>query len=510
LPSYGPPKIDSHAETRRARRGKTVNCLSPRPPRLRVRHVFLHCIAVLLLSACATAASPATVPEAAQTLTSTIDTLLAGPGYQRDVWGIVVEDEAGRVLYERNRHTMLMTASNRKLFAAAAVAGCNGLEASIPTELWIEGDVVHGTLHGDAIVKGYGDPSLAGRYYEADRDLAIRPLLDALLARGIRHITGDVIADVSSFDRTTWPGSWPSGNLGADYAAPVDALAWNENVVGVKVDDPGCRGLIARTDPAFVPISTNVRCGAEGEMLLRATSDNRVIVEGALGPASAPHFDDLLAVADPALYTAQAFRDSLLRHGLGVDGTARVNNEPRIWGQKLATHESPPLFAIVSTMLQASQNLYAEMLLKQLALGDQPASYGAATAVERTFLTNEVGLDPASFSFADGSGLSSWDLATPDAIVRLLRWMNRPERMHVWWMMLAVPGEPGTLRKRLLELSPRLRGKTGTIHGVSALSGVVTMPDGGVRYFAIVANHHTGEASATKAIDVIARAIAGG
>jgi D-alanyl-D-alanine carboxypeptidase/D-alanyl-D-alanine-endopeptidase (penicillin-binding protein 4) len=421
----------------------------------------------------------------------------------------VVEDDAGRVLYERNRHTMLMTASNRKLFAAAAIAGCNGLEASIPTELWIDGAVVDGMLRGDVIVKGYGDPSLAGRYYEAGRDLAVNSLVEALRARGISHITGDVIADVSSFDRTTWPGSWQSGNLGADYAAPVDALAWNENVVGVKVDDPGCRGPIARTDPDFVPISTNIRCGAEGETLLRATPDNQVIVEGALGPASAPHFDDLLAVADPALYAAQAFRDSLLRRGLTVDGMARVNTAPRVWGQKVSAHESPPLFAIISTMLQASQNLYAEMLLKRLALGDTPASYRAATAVERTFLTNEVGLDAASFSFADGSGLSSWDLATPDAIVHLLRWMNQRERRHVWWMMFAVPGEPGTLRKRLLELSPRLRGKTGTIHGVSALSGMVTMPDGGVRYFTIVVNHHTGEASATKAIDAIARAIAG-
>jgi D-alanyl-D-alanine carboxypeptidase/D-alanyl-D-alanine-endopeptidase (penicillin-binding protein 4) len=505
LPSCGTPKIDAHAETRRTRRAETGKCLSPRAPRLRVRHVFYHCLALLLLSACATAA-----PPPAPALASTIDPLLAAPGYVRDVWGIVVEDDAGRVLYERNRHTILMTASNRKLFAAAAVAGCNGLETSIPTELWIDGTVVNGTLQGDAIIKGYGDPSLAGRYYEADRDLAVGSLLEALLARGIQHITGDVIADVSAFDRTTWPGSWQSGNLGADYAAPVDALAWNENVVGVKVDDPGCRGPIARTDPAFVPISTNLRCGAEGETLLRATPDNRVVVEGALGPASAPHFDDLLAVADPALYAAQAFRDSLVRHGVTVGGMARVNAVPRVWGQKLATHESPPLFAIVSTMLQASQNLYAEMLLKRLALGEKPASYGAATAVERTFLTNEVGLDPASFAFADGSGLSSWDLATPDAIVRLLRWINQPERRHAWWMMLAVPGEPGTLRKRLLELNPRLRGKTGTIHGVSALSGMVSMPEGGMRYFAIVVNHHTGEASATKAIDAIARAIAGG
>jgi D-alanyl-D-alanine carboxypeptidase/D-alanyl-D-alanine-endopeptidase (penicillin-binding protein 4) len=72
-----------------------------------------------------------------------------------------------------------------------------------------------------------------------------------------------------------------------------------------------------------------------------------------------------------------------------------------------------------------------------------------------------------------------------------------------------VPGEPGTLRKRLPELKARLRGKTGSIHGVSALSGLMTMPDGGTRYFTIIVNHHTGEASATKLIDSIARAIAG-
>jgi D-alanyl-D-alanine carboxypeptidase len=63
----------------------------------------------------------------------------------------------------------------------------------------------------------------------------------------------------------------------------------------------------------------------------------------------------------------------------------------------------------------------------------------------------------------------------------------------MWWSLLATPDEEGTLRRRLTPLRDRLRGKTGTIAGVNALSGIIAMPNGRYRYFSVVVNHHTGE-----------------
>jgi D-alanyl-D-alanine carboxypeptidase len=87
--------------------------------------------------------------------------------------------------------------------------------------------------------------------------------------------------------------------------------------------------------------------------------------------------------------------------------------------------------------------------------------------------------------------------------------MNEPTRSGIWSMMLARPGEEGTLRRRLLPFANRLRGKTGSINGVNALSGIIDGPHGAHRYFSIIINHHTADsADALHAIDAIVGEIA--
>ena len=88
------------------------------------------------------------------------------------------------------------------------------------------------------------------------------------------------------------------------------------------------------------------------------------------------------------------------------------------------------------------------------------------------------------------------------AIIAILRWMMEPSRRALWWDLLAEPGEEeGTLRRRLQPLAPRLRAKTGTVAGVNALAGVVARPDGRLRYFAVIVNHHLGSSSAASECD---------
>ena len=366
---------------------------------------------------------------------ATTQPLVTVPPLRGAIWGIDVEDDSGRVLYEQNAHTLLMPASNRKLFSAATIANCAGFDHQFATELWLDGR--------DVILRGGGDPSFGGRY-TFERDAVFAPFVDALRRRGITSIDGDLVADVSLFDRVTIPPSWEVGDLGTDYAAPVDALAFAENV--------------------------------EGDA----------------------------SIADPAAYTAQAFRDALVHAGIPLRGTICINTAPRAWSERLAVIPSPFLFDLLRTELKYSQNLYAEMLFK-----DASGSYEGSEALEANFLTAEAGVDRGDFRFVDGCGLSAHDLVTPAAVVRLLRWMNAPVRRDLWWSVLAMPGDEGTLRRRLPELAPRLRGKTGTISGLNALSGIVAMPGGGYRYFSVIVNHHiAGSAAAVKAIDEVVREIA--
>jgi D-alanyl-D-alanine carboxypeptidase/D-alanyl-D-alanine-endopeptidase (penicillin-binding protein 4) len=443
--------------------------------------------ALLFLAACVSAKPPAS------TLAERIDRLAATPPFDHSFWGIVVEDDAGHRLYERNARTLLIPASNRKLFSGATVANCLGFERQLSTDVYLDGR--------DLVLRGGGDPSFGGRWL-FDRDSLFAPVIDALRARGVTAIDGDVVADVSAFDRTTIPPQWELEDLGSSYAPPVDALAYNENVVGLDV--AGCVHPLVTPDPLFVDTIASVTCSDAGEAAIQSDPANRITISGAIPT----RYHALVSIANPALYAAQALASALAHAGIPVHGRLRVDtSRPRL-PQPIATIASPPMWQLLSVEMKPSQNLYAEMLYKDIALGG-PASYALSQAEERRFLTTEVGADPAEFRFVDGSGVSATNYVAPEVAVKVLRWMDNPSRRGAWWLILATPGEEGTLHRRLTDLAARLRGKTGTLTGVNALSAIVRGTGGGTRYFTIMLNHHAmSSADAQQVIDAIAREIA--
>jgi D-alanyl-D-alanine carboxypeptidase/D-alanyl-D-alanine-endopeptidase (penicillin-binding protein 4) len=371
---------------------------------------------VLLLAACTTS-QPYAPP-------------IRTPPFDRALWAILIEEEDGRVLYELNADKLMVPASNRKLFAAATIATCLGPTAQLHTDVYRDGE--------DLVVRGDGDPSLGASRYFRQRDFD--QLAAMLRAQGVTAIR-DVVVDVSAFDRVLLPGGWKIGNIGSDYSAPVDAIAWGENEI----------------------------------------ANDR-------------------AVESPGLHAGTVLRGALERRGIRVENV-RVNTEPRAWsGDKVTSLPSPFVADLLQTMLKNSHNLYAEMLLKRASNG----TYDGSFALERSLLNDEVRVPRDSFRFVDGSGLAPDDLVAARATVELLRWMNDPSRRSFWWPILAQPNHEGTLRRRLVTLENRMRAKTGTINGVAALSGIIAMPDGRYRYFSIMVNHHTADGDdAVKIIDSI-------
>lgn len=364
----------------------------------------------------------------------TIDKIIATPPFQHAIWGIDIEQDDGTPVYQHNANLLMIPASNRKLAAMATAADCLGFDTRFTTELWIDGN--------DVIIRGDGDPSFGASRHESP---GFAPFVAALQDRGV-HSVRNIIADVSRFDRVTIPYSWKVGNLISDYAAPVDAIAYNEN---------------------------------------------------ANGDAS---------IADAGINAALEFRNSLREAGITVTGELRTETEPRQWDARIATVPSPSVYQLMTTALKNSHNLYAEMLYKRSTVDGK---YDEAEQQEAMLLTSEMGIDATEFRFVDGSGLAPDDLITPAALVKVLRWMNDPARRGTWWSLLAVPGELGTLHYRLTEYADRLRAKTGTVNGVNSLSGIVAGRDGRFRYFSIIINHHLAASSeAQQLIDLIAKAIA--
>lgn len=465
--------------------------------------------AVLLLAlALGTSCASATPPAAREGLAERIDGRISAHPFDHATWGIHVEEEDGTVVYSHNGGKLMVPASNRKLFTTALNESCWPIDSTIATELWIEGEVSGGFLSGNVILKGYGDPSFLGRQDEGLHEERLLPFLEALQKAGIQRVLGSVVGDGSEFDSGIFHGTWQFEDLGESYQTPIDALSFNENVAGVFYSMPQCGREIVNADPAFVVVSGDLECGDEESLVFASDPSNRIAVAGTLPGASTKTEVDLVSIRDASLYAAQGVQDFLARNGIVFDYPARAGVPTRNV-TRVASIESPILAELLATMMKASQNLYADALFKRVAIGVEPASFERAVAIERLFLTEEAGLDPDEFSFEDGSGLSVRNLVTPRSIVTLLRWLNAPERAGANAVIFAIPGEEGTLRRRLTGLEDNVRGKTGTLSGVNALSGYVIRADGRYRYFsAIVNNHDFGSGNAARVLDAIVREIA--
>lgn len=426
-----------------------------------------------------------------QALRQTAETAFAKPPFHRTHWGVLIESEEGETLYAHDADALMTPASSRKLFTAAFVENCLGLGRRLRTEVALAGVVRDGVLRGDLVIRGDGDPSFGGRF-DPTRQVALGPIVEALRARGVRRIAGDIVADVSLFGDDILPPDWKHGYLSDYYAAPVDALAFNENVVGIATIEEGCKVTSATPDPSFVRVRVDRDCDLRRAVRYRADASNDVTVTARLvRDAPRARVTELVSVGNPARFTAQALRDELQRNGIASRGV-RLSRESVKTIEPLVAIDAPPISTLLGVVLEDSQNLYAESLLKRAAASTKPAPVRLedALAAEQNFHRNVLGLDAGSFSFYDGSGLAPDNLVSPRALVKVMRYLSAPERRGALLPLMAEPGDPGTLRNRLKPLKGRLYAKTGYINGVAALAGTLVRRDGRHVYFAIVANHY--------------------
>lgn len=449
----------------------------------------------------------------AQSLAKRLDRLLDAPPFNRHQWGITVLDTTGKVLYQRNGERLFIPASNTKLVASAVATARLGPEFSVATSVYADGAVDSGVVHGDLVLYGRGDPTMSRRCFDADTTRPgacesdpmrrMRELAGALRSAGIRRVTGAIVGDGSYFEPALVHDTWEDGDLLWWYAAPVSGLAFNDNSVDVRWSpgaEPGAPGRIAFA-PDFGDLTIENRTWTSPD---RTTA----LDAGRLGPLALwaggsisqtiTSRINFVALPDPNRFAASALRQAMADAGISVEGpTASTTDSMRYAaarrGPALAETTSRPLRDWLGAILGPSQNLFAEMLLKQLGRqfgGD--GSWRAGNQVTRRFLIDSVGVDSTQFSLRDGSGLSHTNVMSPLAFSRLLLFMRRHPRFEAFEHGLPVAGKSGTIRTRMVgtPVEGRVTAKTGSIFRVNALSGYVRMPDGKTRIFSIQTNNH--------------------
>jgi serine-type D-Ala-D-Ala carboxypeptidase/endopeptidase (penicillin-binding protein 4) len=446
---------------------------------------------------------------------------------RRAHWGIAVRDAAsGEPLVLHNADRLFIPASNLKLVVAAAAAYYLDPEYRYVTTLLATGPITDGTLRGDLIVRGTGDPTISGRYHR-DMTAVWESLADSLLARGVRRIDGAVVADESHWDSNHVRGDWETYDVLWWYAAPVGALGFNDNAIDFTIA-PGTVGQPATITwrpetNFFVLVNRTVTAPAGSATTLdftRVAGTDSIVAYGDIA-ADAARRTEYFAVVDPARYAATVFAETLRRRGIAITqpavpvirGASPVGGQPSVdpAARTLVEHRSVPLPQLIAPVLQTSQNWFAEQLLKTIGreVGGE-GTWSRGLELERRFLIDIVGIDSTAFRLRDASGLSAGSLITPDALLALLRHMHHQPRLHPALAALPVSGgATGSLRRRLEDLTGRVAAKTGSISNVDALSGFLTTASGRRVVFSILVNGSGRPSSAMRPIvDDIVRALA--
>jgi serine-type D-Ala-D-Ala carboxypeptidase/endopeptidase (penicillin-binding protein 4) len=455
-------------------------------------------------------------------LAARIDAVIGSPALRGVAWGIEVRDaETGRVLYGHGADRPMPAASALKLVGAAAAVHYLSPEYRFRTTLYADGEVRDGTLHGDLVLYGRGDPTISARHF-ATRTAVLEGLADSLRARGIRRIAGGVVADESWFDGHHLHPDWNETSRRWWYGAPVSALGFNDNAIDIRVEPGAGAGRPARITvlppSGFHAVENRTTTVAAGRPWTvsydRVPGTNRFVATGQV-PRDAGVRVQSVAVVDPAGFAGTVFREVLERSGIEVARrevrvAASASSSASAWAVPLVEYRSPALTAVIDPILRNSQNWFSEQVVKTLGREVQgEGSWAAGLALTETFLVREVGVPWTEFGLRDASGLSAFNRITPSALATLLEYVYRTPEQALVRESLPVSGRTGSLRARLADLGPRVRAKTGFISGVNALAGYVTTASGTEAVFVVVA-HDTGQPRARirQGIDDVVRAVA--
>lgn len=439
--------------------------------------------------------------------------LLAAPTLRGAHVGLLATDTTrGTTLVATNADDDFQPASNFKLLVGSAALDRLGPTYSFATQALSSGTVAGGTLDGDLYLRGGGDAHLNAK----DLDDAAAAIAKA----GIVRVSGRLVGDASRYDGERYPPGWDWDDLPFYYAPPVSALSFDENVLhafmspGAAAGDP----VILRFAPPTNALTVENRLvtGPAGSKdtsdIARPWDEPRTLVLSGSYPLGAKESGDIqAAVPDPAAYAVDVFAAALAAHGVTVAGGTAVAGAAPANATVLWSHNSEPMPEYLADFWWPSDNLVAELFLKELGAtaGGLPGTTGKGAAAERAWLTS-IGVDAGTVAISDGSGLSNYDRVTPRALVGILQhdW-NGPNRNTVL-EALPIAGVSGTLRSAYkgTAAEKNVFAKTGSISHVRTVSGFIRTKRHGAVTFSFLVNDWTDEsAKASTALAILRGAV---
>lgn len=319
---------------------------------------------------------------------------------------MVVDLKADTVVTMHNADTPLTPASITKSVTIASTLLKSGSDYKYHTRLYATGKIHDGVLQGNLLVVGGGDPALGADVEPKGTDI-LSEAVTALRTHGVRRIEGKIITDESIFPGPATHPTWGSGDISRSYGT-------------------GCHGI-------------NFRRNASGKC----------------------------AVTNPAATLVNVLTNTFISAGIEIAGGELDSNGKH---KLLLDHVSPPISEIMRSCMMRSDNLYAETLLRTLALLHKKVATTQEGADIEAALWKKKGAPMEGVNIVDGSGLSRSNRLTARFLAYVLRQMADNE---IYASFFPLAGQEGTVR-RLFKNTPLdsyVALKTGTMRGVRCLAG---------------------------------------
>jgi serine-type D-Ala-D-Ala carboxypeptidase/endopeptidase (penicillin-binding protein 4) len=419
-------------------------------------------------------------------------------------WGVLIESlDSGDIWYEQNADKMYMPASNNKIITSSAALISLGPNFRFETKLYYSGEIADSVLNGDLIVKGNGDPSFYTRFFDDPRDPFFN-WADTLIKMGIKHINGNIIGDDNYYEDQSFSTDWAFSNLPHHYAAEFSALQFNENYIDLYIIQPSTIldtvEIIPNVESQYFTIVNNVSAIDSGRNRIyfnRPFGTNQIIVSGRVHIGN-DTLERSPSIWNPTLFYTTVLKETFEVKRIKVTGSALDCDDIPLWdfqplgNDLILTHYSPPLKDLLKVLMKKSQNLYAETMVRIMGLMN--SGYGSfeegKKVVERVL--SGFGIEPETYAYSDGSGLSRYNYISPRQIVKILKGMRKSEYQDIWKDILPIAGIDGTLKRRMIgtKTEGNVRAKTGTISNVRGLSGYLTTADGEEIVFSFLVNGH--------------------
>lgn len=394
-------------------------------------------------------------------------------------------------LINLNAQRPMNPASNMKLLTTYAGLDLLGPAYTWKTEAYLDGDLTDGTLYGDLILKGYGDPKFTIEQFWL--------WLSELRARGLRDIRGDLVLDRSYFDLQAHdPAEFDNDPLRAYNVGP-DALLLNFNIVRLRYLPDGADLKVVSLPPIsgfsldnqLAPTSGGFNCGDwDGRLSVQPGGDS-VLLQGDY-PIECGEREQSLSVMPHTRYVEAVFRAIWQELGgelRGIQREGTVTSSARLF----STHRSEPLSNVIRDINKYSNNVMARQLFLTLGEtlplehepGDMPAVFsGSETrrrmSIERSIFATQnwlarSGLDFKELVLENGAGLSRIERISAAHMAKLLEHAANHPLSAELRASLPIMGVDGSVQQRLSD-SPAARHahlKTGTLEGVKTLAGYV-------------------------------------